>query len=141
MPDLTPDRHIQHNSVVQFFAFVVVGAIAAIITLVSRYFINYVVAYEAAVAVSQMIGMIVAYSLNRLLVFETSGRMAIDEFARFSLVNIVSLGLVTGFSSLFYRLVLPWLSITFYPDVLAQLIGIATCTLPSYFGHKLYTFR
>jgi putative flippase GtrA len=114
---------------------------AAIVTLVSRYFLNFLVIFEVAVAIAQVIGLLVAFTLNRWLVFETGGRLVVAELARFSMVNVFSLTLSIVVSSLCYRLIFPELGLTFYPELTAQIVGLAACLFPSYFGHKLFTFR
>ena len=41
-----------------------------------------------------LVGMTIAYLLNRLFVFERSGRAVADEYVRFGIVNLVALAQV-----------------------------------------------
>ena len=125
----------------QFIAFVAVSAIAASTTLVSRYFLSSVVLYEIAVVLSQLVGMFVAFTLVRQLVFAPSAKPRRAQFLRFAIVNLGSLVIATGVSSIAYRAFLPALDVTFYPDVIAQIIGLGACSIPSFLGHKLFSFR
>jgi len=125
----------------QFFAFLLAGGISSTISLVSRHFFNLIVPYEAAVVLAQLVGIGVAFSLSRLFVFANSGPPVVFAFGRFVLVNVLSVLIVAGVSSIAFRLVLPLLGVTFYPAILAQIIGLACSAVPSFLGHKYFSFR
>jgi putative flippase GtrA len=125
----------------EFLSFVLVGAISATVSLISRYFFSFVVLFEIAVVLSQVVGIFVAFSLNRLFVFSNRNRLAVFQFGRFVLVNAMSLGIAAGVSSIAFRLVLPGFGVDYYPEVIAQIIGLAACTIPSFLGHKYFSFR
>ena len=124
----------------QFAGFVLVGAASATVSLLSRYFFNFMVPFEVAVVLAQVVGVLVAFNLNRRFVFANSGRKKLFQFGRFALVNVMSLAIAAGVSSLAFRVLLPWRGIGFYPPVLAQVIGLGACTIPSFVGHKRFSF-
>lgn len=124
----------------QFASFVAAGMASSSVTLFSRYLFNFIVPYEVSVALSQITGAFVAFVLNRCLVFRSRERHMADQFWRFLAINLVSLAIATAVSSFFFRLVLPALHETFYPAVVAQVFGLAVCAVPSFLGHKHFSF-
>ena len=50
--------------------------------------------FEAAVAMAYLFGMVTAYVLARVFVFEKSGLAVATEFRRFVIVNLLSLAIV-----------------------------------------------
>ncbi|MBB3932740.1 putative flippase GtrA [Kaistia hirudinis] len=125
----------------QFAAFVVVGIVSAVLSLAVRYAANLVIAFEASVVVAHIVGMLFSFGVNRLAVFPSSDRPVWDELGRFTLVNVVSLLLATGVSSWLYRVGLPAIRFAYAPALTAHFLGLAACTLPSFLGHKLFSFR
>ena len=125
----------------QFSAFVLAGSVSSLISLLSRHFFNFIVPYEAAVALSQLVGLGVAFSLSRLFVFANSGPPVVFALGRFVIVNVFSVLIVASVSSIAFRLVLPLLGVTFYPAILAQIVGLACSAMPSFLGHKYFSFR
>jgi putative flippase GtrA len=125
----------------RFTLFVMVGLLAAIVSIISRALLSGITVFELAVALAQLIGFAVAFSLGRMIVFtDFSGSLA-GACRRFFIVNLVSVTIVTVVSALLYRTGLPLLGWTFYPDYAAHFIGVGAATLPSYFGHRFYSFR
>ena len=121
--------------------FLGVGGVSSIATLYSRYLMNFYTPFELAVALSQIIGVMIAFSLNWNFVFARSGAPVYAQFSRFFLVNVLSLAIVSSVSSIAFRFVLPWLGVDSYRGVLAQLIGLGACAVPSFIGHKRFSFR
>lgn len=124
----------------QFFRFLLTGGFAALVNLVSRYFLNFVMPFWAAVIVGYLCGMVPAYLLGRIFVFERSGRSVYDEFWRFTVVNVfaalqvwlISVGLANyGFPSIGLR----W-----HPLELAHFLGVCVPAFTSYFGHRHFSF-
>ncbi|MCX5516109.1 GtrA family protein [Kaistia algarum] len=125
----------------QFAGFVSIGIASAGLSLLARYAANQILPFEASVVVAHIVGMIFSFALNRLLIFPETQRSVWDELARFTLVNLMSLAIATGMSSWFYRIVLPALDIQAYSGVIAHLAGLGACTVPSFLGHKFFSFR
>jgi putative flippase GtrA len=124
----------------RFLKFLVTGGIAALINLLSRYVLNYLMPFEAAVVVAYLLGTTTAYLLARRFVFDASGRSVASEVRRFVLVNIVALGFVWAISVGLARLVFPAIAFTWHADDIAHLIGVLTPAVTSYIGHRFYTF-
>jgi putative flippase GtrA len=124
----------------EFLKFLATGGLAALVNIASRYALNLVMPFEAAVAVAYLIGMTTAYILARLFVFQRSDRSIGSEVGRFTLVNFVALVLVWVISVGLARFVFPALDFTWHADDIAHLIGVVAPAVSSYFGHRLYTF-
>jgi putative flippase GtrA len=124
----------------EFLKFLVTGGLAALANLVSRYALNLLMPFEAAVVVAYLIGMTMAYVLARLFVFRVSGRSIASEFRRFVIVNVVALAIVWLVSVGLARLLFPAVGFTWHVDDVAHLIGVLSTAVSSYFGHRLYTF-
>lgn len=124
----------------QFLKFLVTGGIAALVNLLSRYALNHVMSFEAAVVVAYLLGMATAYLLARRFVFDASGRSVASEVRRFVLVNLVALGFVWVISVGLARVVFPAIGFTWHADDTAHLIGVLAPAVTSYIGHRFYTF-
>jgi putative flippase GtrA len=124
----------------RFSLFILAGTLSSIVSLLARCGFSLVVPYEAAVVLAQIVGVLVAFSLNRLFVFQQSQRAIASALPRFFLVNVMSLIIVTTISSLCYRLILPALSIQFHPGIISQVAGLAASALPGFFAHKYFSF-
>ena len=124
----------------QFLKFLVTGGIAALVNLLSRYALNHVMSFEAAVVLAYLLGMATAYLLARRFVFDASGRSMASEVRRFVLVNLVALGFVWVISVGLARVVFPAIGMTWHADDIAHLIGVLAPAVTSYVGHRFYTF-
>ena len=124
----------------QFLKFLVTGGIAALVNLLSRYALNHVRSFEAAVVAAYLLGMATAYLLARRFVFDASGRSIASEVRRFVLVNLVALGFVWVISVGLARVVFPAIGMTWHADDIAHLIGVLAPAVTSYVGHRFYTF-
>lgn len=124
----------------RFLKFLVTGGIAALVNLASRYVLNYLMPFEAAVVVAYLLGMTTAYLLARRFVFDASGRSVTSEVRRFVLVNIVALGFVWAISVGLARVVFPAVDFNWHAEDLAHLIGVLAPAVTSYLGHRFYTF-
>jgi putative flippase GtrA len=124
----------------RFLRFLLTGGVSAVFNLASRFLFNLVVSFELAVALAYVVGMITAYALARFFVFRNSGRSIAEEFKRFAIVNVFSLVLVWSVSVLLARRVFPYLDFNWHAHDIAHFIGVASTAIPSYFGHRAYTF-
>ncbi|MEO1324902.1 MAG: GtrA family protein [Pseudomonadota bacterium] len=124
----------------QLFRFLLTGGAAAAVNLTSRYLLNSVMSFEAAVVVAYLIGMTTAYVLARLYVFESSGRRLASEFYRFAIVNVFALMLVWVISVGLARLVFPAVGFTWHAKEVAHLIGVLAPAITSFLGHKHFSF-
>ena len=126
---------------VEFLRFVVVGGLAALVNWGSCFILSLSMPLGVAVVPVYGLGMVTAYSLSRLFVFNSSGRSLRSELWRFTLVNafsllqvwIVTMGLVT--------LVFPKVGFSWHVDPVAHAIGVASPIVTSFLAHKHFTFR
>ena len=121
--------------------FVLVGGCAALVNVLSRIVIDTATSYEIAIILAYLIGMTVAFSLNRALVFEARSASWRGQYLRFGIVNAVSALQVLAVSLLFSKLVFPAAGMRYHPEMLAHIIGVVSPVLTSYYLHKHFTFR
>lgn len=124
----------------EFGRFLVTGGVAAGVNVGARWLLSHSMVYEVAVVVAYLVGMVTAYALSRLFVFERSGRAMVDEAVRFTLVNMVALAQVWIVSVGLARLVFPAIDFTWHAEDIAHLIGVAIPAVTSYFGHRHFSF-
>ncbi len=125
----------------EFSSFLVVGGLAAVVNWFSRIAISAQgVSFEVAVVVAYLLGMVTAYLLSRLFVFEKSGRSLASEIWRFTLVNLVALVIVWVVSVAFESWILPAIGWTWRPAEVAHGIGVLSPAFTSYLGHRRFTF-
>ena len=124
----------------RFVLFLVAGGFAALVNVVSRVLLSLVLSYEIAVAVAYLFGMTTAYVLNKVFVFEKSGRAVHHEYLRFAAVNAVAIVQVWVVSVGLARYVFPWLGFEWHADTIAHMIGVVIPIFTSYVGHKKFSF-
>jgi len=125
---------------IEFARFIAIGGLAALVNLVSRYLLDFVMPFEAAVVLAYMVGMVFGFFLFQKLIFGGSGGHRSRRLIRFVQVNILGAALAWAISSLMARLILPALSWQYYPFEFAHLVGVGAPAISSYFLHKHYTF-
>jgi putative flippase GtrA len=127
--------------------FLLTGGASAAVAAVARWLLDLVLSYEAAVALSYLFGMTVAFVLARLFVFGSPDSARADwsgargEYARFALVNAVAFAQVWLVSVGLARLLFPAVGFEWHADTVAHLIGLASPVWTSYLGHKHFSFR
>jgi putative flippase GtrA len=124
----------------RFLLFVLVGGFSALINVLARVGLSQIMVFGWAVVAAYIIAMLIAYVLNRIFVFEPSGRSVAEEMVKFILVNMVALVQVWAVSVFLKNWALPWIGWTFYPELVAHMAGVASPIFTSYFGHKYFSF-
>lgn len=125
----------------QFFGFIFVGVISSCVSLITRYIANKFFSFEIAVAISHILGMLVSFTLSRYYIFPETNKTPSVELLKFAIVNIFSLIITTGVSSYTYRVLLPMLHINYHNELMSHIVGLAACTIPSFLGHKYFSFK
>ena len=125
----------------QFGRFLMVGVFAATINFLLRIVFSAVMNYPAAIVLAYAAGMLVAYVLNRRLVFETSRPPDAQEVWRFVAVNGFSLLQTLLVSLLFTWHLLPSLGVQAHAEEIGHFIGICVPVVTAYMGYKHWTFR
>lgn len=124
----------------QFLKFAVAGGLAAAVNVGSRIAFSLLVPYGAAITLAYLVGMTTAFVLNRMFVFERSGRAKHEEYLRFGLVNLIALAQVWLVSEGLYRFAFPALGFTWHAETVAHAVGVVAPIFTSYLGHKHFSF-
>jgi putative flippase GtrA len=125
----------------EFLRFVLVGGFAALVNFLSRIGLSEIMGFRAAVAVAYVVGMLTAFMLSKLFVFQASGRHPAHELLYFSLVNLFAAIQVWAVSVGLAEYLLPTLGVAQWREAIAHAIGIAIPVFTSYLGHKRISFR
>jgi putative flippase GtrA len=125
----------------QFLLFLLVGGSAAAAQWLSRFIFSLALPYEAAIAAAFVVGLVIAFELNRRYVFPSAPSERRRQFSRFLMVNLLAFGLVWLISVAIGDLLLP----RFLPRAVAHAVGhglgIISPVALSFMLHKRYTFR
>lgn len=125
----------------RFVLFLAAGGTAAAANFGSRILLSEVIAYVPAIVVAYCIGMVTAFVLNRVFVFEESANSLGRQAGWFIAVNAAAVVQTVLISLLFARVVFPWAGMDTYPEAIAHAIGVIVPVFTSYLGHKHLTFR
>jgi putative flippase GtrA len=125
----------------EFTRFLLVGGFAALVNFLSRMAYSQFLSYRWAVFIAYITGMITAYILSRIFVFEQSGKHPAHELLQFSLVNLAAVIQVWLISVGLAEYYFPYINFSFYPEETAHAISLMFPVISSYFGHKYFTFR
>ena len=132
---LQPIGKLCEEEPLRFLMFVIASGLSVPVNLSSRMLFSLFVPFELAIALSHLCGMVTAYTLTKLFVFDPSGKSVWAEFSRFAFVNVVSFAqtwvVAVGW---------PMLGLDYYPELAAHFIGLATSAFTAYVGHKHLTF-
>jgi putative flippase GtrA len=139
-PFLQPIARFCGEERLRFSMFVVASGLSVPVNLASRVLFSLVVPFEIAVVLSHICGMVTAFTLSKLFVFEPSGRPVWSEFTKFTLVNMVSLAQTWIVAVGLVKFVWPVVGMSFYPELTGHFIGLATTAITSYVGHKRLSF-
>lgn len=125
----------------EFARFVATGALAAVANLASRYLLDFILPFEAAVAIAYVVGMVIAFFLFQRTIFGDPGTGIRRQVTRFTAVNLLGGVLTLAVSSALARQVFPAIGWGFRPHDLAHFLGVCAPAVSSYFLHKHYTYR
>jgi putative flippase GtrA len=125
----------------QFGTFLLTGGVAACVNIASRWVFERAVSYEAAVALAYLAGMVTAFLLARLFVFEHDDQRVGGQFARFALVNAVAFVQVWLVSVGLADLAFPAIGFGWHADTVAHVIGVISPVAASFLLHKHFSFR
>lgn len=113
---------------------------AAAVNVLSRVAFSEHVDYRWAVALAYLCGMATAFTLNKLLVFEKSGKALHREMIWFCLVNVVAAAQVWSVSIGLAEYLFPAMHLAWRPELIAHIIGVSSVAVTSYLGHKYLSF-
>jgi putative flippase GtrA len=125
----------------KFIKFLLAGGTAAAANFGSRILLGQVMPYTWSIVVAYLIGMLTAFVLNRMFVFEAASTGLRHQAIWFTLINIAAVLQTLACSLIFARWIFPAMGMRFHPETLAHAIGVAVPVFTSYFGHKALTFK
>ena len=124
-----------------FPRFLLAGGVAALANMASRYLLGYVLPYVPSIVIAYLIGMLVAFLLNRRYVFQGAGNALRQQVAWFTLVNIAALAQTLAVSVLLARWLLPAIGWRWQAETVAHVVGVIVPVFTSYVGHRRLTFK
>jgi putative flippase GtrA len=125
----------------EFVNFLLAGGTAAAVNFGSRFVYSEYLSFSNAVIVAYLTGMITAFTLNKLYVFEKSQHTTLKEFYYFTLVNLVAITQTYLISVGLAQYLFPTIDFHYYPEAVAHGIGIMVPVFTSFLGHKYYSFK
>ena len=125
----------------QFVLFLLAGGFAALVNFASRILINKFINYSTAIIFAYIIGMMIAFILNKLFVFRGSRQSTNRSIIYFVIVNGVAVFQTWGISVLLAYHILPYFGIKSFVQEIAHAIGLGIPIISSYFGHKKLSFK
>ncbi|EKT4098563.1 GtrA family protein [Stenotrophomonas maltophilia] len=125
----------------QFVMFVVAGGLAAGVNFGSRIVISQWLHYVPSIVIAYCLGMITAFTLNKLFVFNQASNRLHHQMLWFTLINLAAVAQTVAISLLLARWLLPALGWDFHNETVAHAVGVAVPVITSYIGHKRLSFR
>lgn len=125
----------------QFLGFVAAGIISAVGNLGSRALFSQVMSFEIAVALSYIIGLTIAFAINRKYAFPSTNGNMTPQYIKFAIVNFVALGQVWLVSVGILRFAMPAIGWTWQAEFVAHFIGVASPVLTNFFIYKYFVFK
>ena len=125
----------------QFLLFLLTGGTAAVVNFGSRIIYNFWLDFSISIVIAYITGMITAFVLARLFVFNTGSQTLHRSAMFFVLVNLVAV-LQTWFISMglaYY--ILPAMGVSSFVREIAHATGVLVPVFTSYIGHKRWSFR
>jgi putative flippase GtrA len=124
----------------QYISFLAVGVVAGLLNVLARFLFDLVMSYDVAIVLAFVVGLTVAYFLNRRHVFPQSGAPTARQYGRFAAVNVAMLGQVWAVSVLLAEHLFPAAGLTWRAHDIAHVIGVGSPAVTSYFAHKYFSF-
>jgi putative flippase GtrA len=125
----------------QFFTFLLTGGVAAVVNFASRILYSHFVGFSAAVTLAYVTGMVTAFILAKLFVFEGSSHSTLKSALLFTVVNIFAFAQTWIVSMGLAYQVLPDLGVVQFDRDIASFIGIIVPVFSSFVAHKYISFR
>lgn len=125
----------------QFFTFLLTGGVAAVVNFVSRVLYNHFVGFSAAVTLAYLTGMVTAFVLAKLFVFEGSSHSTLKSAILFTVVNVFAFAQTWIISMALAYHVLPEFGVHQFDKAIASAVGISVPVFSSFVAHKYISFR
>lgn len=124
----------------QLVLFLIAGGLAAAINFGSRIVLSQYLHYVLAIFIAYCLGMVTAFTLNKLFVFSEAGNRLHHQVLWFIAINLGAALQTILISLLFARWLLPAMGVDFHNETIAHAIGVAVPVITSYIGHKRFSF-
>ena len=123
----------------QFLAFLIVGATAALLHWLVRLMLSQYLAYTWAVCWAYLVGMTVAFVLNRIYVFPVSDKAIASQARDFIVINLAFFPVVWAAALVFNGLLLR-VGLKHYSEEIAHAAAISLPVLATFLLYKFYAF-
>lgn len=130
---------IAHFFSTQFLRFLLVGTAAAMLHWLARYGLSAWMSFPLAVALAYIVGIAVAFELNRRLVFPASNRPMAKQARDFIFVNLAFFPVVWG-AALWFKKLLQQFGVNYFADGIAHGLAISLPVLMTFLIYKFITF-
>jgi len=124
----------------QFVLFLLAGGLAAAVNFGSRILLSQWLEYVPAIFGAYCLGMITAFTLNKVFVFSDADNRLHHQVLWFIAINLGAAVQTILISLLFARWLLPAMGVDFHNETIAHAIGVAVPVITSYIGHKRFSF-
>ena len=131
---------IRHFLSRQFALFLFVGGTAALMNWLSRMAFSLLFSFSEAVVFAYMIGMAVAFTLNRMFVFHRSERPVAKQARDFVVINLCFMPVVLIVSVALEKLLRSF-GIEAYSQVIAHGFSVSLPAILSFLLYKFVAFR
>ncbi len=125
----------------EFWRFLAMGGLSAIVNWLSRMGYSQLMPFSAAVVAAYVTGMGVAFVLFRSFVFPKVGKPIRQQVVWFVLVNLAGVTQVWLASMFLVTILFPSIGFRWYAEAIGHGIGMCVPVVSSYFGHKHLTYR
>jgi len=132
---------IQHFFSKQFFLFILCGGTAAAVNFLSRIVFNNWFSFSLSVIFAYLLGMITAFTLAKIFVFQNSSQGTAQSLFFFVIVNLFSILQTWTISIIMVTYLLPWLHIKQFAHEIAHGVGVLVPVFTSFLGHRKWSFR
>ncbi|MDE2464362.1 MAG: GtrA family protein [Alphaproteobacteria bacterium] len=125
----------------RFIKFLITGGVAAAVNFGSRIVLGMWMGFVVSIIIAYCIGMVTAFILNRLFVFENPTNALHHQVGWFIAVNLAAVLQTLAVSLLLADYGLPALGLYRHDEVIAHAFGVLVPAVTSYIGHKHLTFQ
>ncbi|MCJ1880841.1 GtrA family protein [Pseudomonas nitroreducens] len=130
---------IRHFLTRQFLTFIGVGVTAAFANWCTRYILSFELSYSIAVVLAYLMGISIAFLLNRRFVFPDSPRPMVAQAREFILINAAFLPVV-WIAALALRHLFVYLGFASIAEGVAHAISLAVPAFATFLIYKFFTF-
>jgi putative flippase GtrA len=135
------NKIINNGLIKRLSKFILAGGIAAVVNFSSRIIFSLFFHFAVAVVFAYTVGMITAFILCKVFVFEPSGQSTARQFYYFTLVNIAAIIQTVTISVILAKWIFPKVGMNYHSEEIAHFIGIVVPIFSSYIGHKKFSFK